>query len=84
MPKPSTHEEYLASLIPPSAAAGVDRRVFMKGALGSAAALSLPALLAACGGSDGPVPAAGGDQEGNRNGDVRVQPVRRRPEEGDR
>jgi multiple sugar transport system substrate-binding protein len=51
MPKPSTHEEYLASLIPPSMAAGVDRRVFMKGALGSAAALSLPALLAACGGS---------------------------------
>ena len=52
MPKPSTHEEYLASIIPPSMAAGVDRRVFMKGALGSAAALSLPALLAACGGSD--------------------------------
>jgi len=51
MPKPSTHDEYLASLIPPSMAAGVDRRVFMKGALGSAAALSLPALLAACGGS---------------------------------
>jgi multiple sugar transport system substrate-binding protein len=54
MPKPSTHEEYLASLIPPSAAAGVERRVFMKGALGSAAALSLPALLAACGGSSSP------------------------------
>jgi multiple sugar transport system substrate-binding protein len=53
MPKPSTHDEYLASLIPPSMAAGVDRRVFMKGALGSAAALSLPALLAACGGSSG-------------------------------
>jgi multiple sugar transport system substrate-binding protein len=51
MPKPSTHEEYLASLIPPSAAAGVGRRVFLKGAAGSAAALSLPALLAACGGS---------------------------------
>jgi multiple sugar transport system substrate-binding protein len=51
MPKPSTHEEYLASLVPPSMAAGVDRRVFMKGALGSAAALTLPALLAACGGS---------------------------------
>jgi multiple sugar transport system substrate-binding protein len=57
MPKPSTHEEYLASLIPPSVAATVDRRVFMKGALGSAAALSLPALLAACGGSS--TPAAG-------------------------
>jgi multiple sugar transport system substrate-binding protein len=53
MPKPSTHEEYLASLVPPSMAAGVDRRVFMKGALGSAAALTLPALLAACGGSSG-------------------------------
>jgi len=51
MPKPSTHEEYLASLIPPSAAAGVGRRGFLKGAAGSAAALSLPALLAACGGS---------------------------------
>jgi multiple sugar transport system substrate-binding protein len=53
MPKASTHEEYLASLVPPSMAAGVDRRVFMKGALGSAAALTLPALLAACGGSSG-------------------------------
>jgi multiple sugar transport system substrate-binding protein len=53
MPKPSTHEEYLASVVPPSMAAGVDRRVFMKGALGSAAALTLPALLAACGGSSG-------------------------------
>jgi multiple sugar transport system substrate-binding protein len=53
MPQPSTHEEYLASLVPPSMAAGVDRRVFMKGALGSAAALTLPALLAACGGSSG-------------------------------
>jgi multiple sugar transport system substrate-binding protein len=51
MSKPSTHEEYLASLIPPSMAAGVDRRRFLKGAVGSAAALSLPALLAGCSGS---------------------------------
>jgi multiple sugar transport system substrate-binding protein len=62
MPKPSTHDEYLASLIPPSMAAGVDRRVFMKGAIGSAAALSLPALLAACGGSSGE---ASGDKSGS-------------------
>jgi multiple sugar transport system substrate-binding protein len=53
MSKPSTHEEYLASLTPPSVAAGVGRRGFLKGAAGSAAALSLPALLSACGGSSG-------------------------------
>jgi multiple sugar transport system substrate-binding protein len=53
MPQPSTQEEYLATLIPPSAAAGVDRRFFLKSAVGSAAALSLPMLLSACGGSSG-------------------------------
>jgi multiple sugar transport system substrate-binding protein len=53
MPKPATQEEYLASLIPPSAAAGLDRRGFLKGAAMGAAALSLPSLLAACGGSSG-------------------------------
>ena len=70
MPKPSTHEEYLASLVPPSMAARVDRRVFMKGALGSAAALTLPALLTACGGSSGGAkPAAG---SGKASGTVTI------------
>jgi multiple sugar transport system substrate-binding protein len=65
MSKPSTHEEYLASLIPPSAAAGVDRRFFLKGAVGSAAALSLPALLSGCGGSS--TAAAGKKATGGSN-----------------
>jgi multiple sugar transport system substrate-binding protein len=51
MPKPATQEEYLASLIPTSMAAGVGRRGLLKGALGSGAALSLGGLLSACGGS---------------------------------
>ena len=51
MPRPASEAEYLASLIPPSVA-GVGRRGFLKGALGTGAALSLPALLAGCGGDD--------------------------------
>ena len=48
----TSEAHYLASLTPPSVAAGVGRRGFLKGALGAGAALSMPALLAACGGGD--------------------------------
>jgi multiple sugar transport system substrate-binding protein len=51
MSKPQTEAGYLAGLVPPSVV-GVDRRGFLKGALGTGAALSIPALLAACGGDD--------------------------------
>jgi multiple sugar transport system substrate-binding protein len=51
MSRPQTEAEYLARQVPPSAAATVlGRRTLFKGALGAGAALSLPALLAACGG----------------------------------
>ena len=52
MPKPQSEAHYLATLTPPSVAAGVGRRGFLKGALGTGAALSLPGVLAACGGDD--------------------------------
>ncbi|MGH2576928.1 MAG: ABC transporter substrate-binding protein, partial [Actinomycetota bacterium] len=52
MSKFESEAHYLASLTPPSVAAGVGRRGFLKGALGAGAALSMPALLAACGGDD--------------------------------
>jgi multiple sugar transport system substrate-binding protein len=52
MTRPQSEAEYLASLVPPSiAATQLGRRTLFKGAVGGAAALSLPALLAACGGS---------------------------------
>ncbi|MCW2760420.1 MAG: putative transporter periplasmic solute-binding protein [Marmoricola sp.] len=52
MPKPSTEADYLASMVPASAAATrVARRGFLKGALGAGALLSVP-LLGACGGDD--------------------------------
>ncbi len=55
MSKPQSEEHYLASMVPPSvratAGATVGRRGFLKGAAGAGVALSLPALLAACGGS---------------------------------
>jgi len=55
MSKPQTEEHYLANMVPPSvratAGAAVGRRGFLKGAAGAGVALSLPALLAACGGS---------------------------------
>ena len=70
MPKPSTHEEYLAALIPPSMAAGVNRRSVLKGALGSAAALSLPGLLSACGGSSSP--STGSKSSGKATGTVTI------------
>jgi hypothetical protein len=52
MPKSSTEAEYLASMVPASAAATrVARRGFLKGALGAGALLSVP-LLGACGGDN--------------------------------
>ena len=52
MPKPKSEAHYLATLTPPSVAAGVGRRGFLKGALGTGAVLSMPALLSACGGDE--------------------------------
>jgi multiple sugar transport system substrate-binding protein len=58
MPTFETEDHYLASLVPPSARvtsaftnARLARRGFLKGAAGTGAALTLPTLLAACGGS---------------------------------
>ena len=52
MTRPQSEAEYLASLVPPSVAATqLGRRTLFKGAVGGAAALSLPSLLAACGSS---------------------------------
>ncbi len=58
MPTFETEDHYLASLVPPSARvtsaftnARLGRRGFLKGAAGTGAALTLPTLLAACGGS---------------------------------
>jgi multiple sugar transport system substrate-binding protein len=66
MSRPRSESEYLASLIPPSAAAGLSRRGFLKGTLGAGAALSLSGLLAACG---------GGDDEGGGGGGSASQEV---------
>jgi multiple sugar transport system substrate-binding protein len=58
MPTFETEDHYLASLVPPSARvtsaftnARLGRRGFLKGAAGAGAALTLPTLLSACGGS---------------------------------
>lgn len=54
MSRPQTEAEYLARLVPPSVAGTrVGRRSLFKGALGAGAALTLPGLLAACGGDEG-------------------------------
>jgi multiple sugar transport system substrate-binding protein len=54
MSRPRSESEYLARLIPPSAAVGgLSRRGFLKGTLGAGAAVSLSSILAACGGGDG-------------------------------
>ncbi len=53
MSRPQSEAEYLARLVPTSAAASpMRRRSVLKGALGTGAALGAPALLAACGGGD--------------------------------
>jgi multiple sugar transport system substrate-binding protein len=66
MSRPRSESEYLASLTPPSVAAGLSRRGFLKGTLGAGAALSLSGLLAACG---------GGDDEGGGGGGSASQEV---------
>jgi multiple sugar transport system substrate-binding protein len=52
MSRPRSESEFLASLVPPSAAAGISRRGFLRGTLGAGAAVSLSSLLAACGGGN--------------------------------
>jgi multiple sugar transport system substrate-binding protein len=55
MTRPQSESEYLARMVPPSVAAlGVSRRSLLKTALGAAAVVGAPSLLAACGGSDTP------------------------------
>src|SRR6476646_7244198 len=52
MVRPQSEAEYLARLVPPSAAAtGFGRRTLLQGVLTSGTALSVGGLLAACGGS---------------------------------
>lgn len=52
MSRPQSEAEYLARLVPPSmSATSLGRRSMLKGSLGAGAALGLPAVLAACGGS---------------------------------
>ena len=66
MSRPSTEAQYLASLVPPSAAAtGFGRRSLLRGALAGAGFLGASGLLAACGssGSSGSSGGAGGGTE---------------------
>jgi multiple sugar transport system substrate-binding protein len=63
MSRPPSESEYLARLIPPSAAAGISRRGFLRGTLGAGAAVSLSSLLAACGGGNDN---KGGGSSGNK------------------
>jgi multiple sugar transport system substrate-binding protein len=63
MPRPQSEAEYLARLVPPSAAAsGFGRRTLLKGTLASGAALSAAGLLAACGSSSGGGGGGGGSK----------------------
>ena len=60
MSRPQSEAEYLARLVPTSVAAvSASRRSMLKGALGAGAALSLPAALAACGGTSSGAAAGG-------------------------
>ncbi|MFL6065125.1 MAG: ABC transporter substrate-binding protein, partial [Friedmanniella sp.] len=53
MSRPQSESDYLASLVPPSVAAlGLSRRSLLKTALGAAAVVGAPGLLAACSGGD--------------------------------
>ena len=57
MSRPESETEYLARLVPPSAAAlGVSRRSILKTALGAAAVVGAPGLLAGCGGDSSESP----------------------------
>jgi multiple sugar transport system substrate-binding protein len=48
MARPTTRDQYLASIVPNSVR-GVDRRSLLRGSVGAAALLGVPALLSACG-----------------------------------
>src|SRR6476619_3231444 len=52
MSRPTTQDEYLASLVPASVR-GVSRRTLLRGALGAGTLLAAPTLLSACGGDSG-------------------------------
>ena len=52
MSRPTTSDEYLASLVPASVR-GVSRRTLLRGALGAGTLLATPTLLSACGGDSG-------------------------------
>src|SRR6478672_3920463 len=58
MARPSTEAEYLARMVP-SSAAGVSRRYVLRGALGAGALLAAPPLLASCS-SSSPSGSSGG------------------------
>jgi len=58
MARPSTEAEYLARMVP-SSAAGVSRRSVLRGALGAGALLAAPPLLASCS-SSSPSGSSGG------------------------
>ena len=66
MSRPQSEAEYLARMVPTSVAAtSLNRRTLFKGAVGGAAALSIPGLLAACGSSSsGGAAASGGSAKG--------------------
>ena len=54
MSRPATEAQFLARMMPPSAAAtGLSRRAMLRGAVGGAALLGATGLLAACGGGGG-------------------------------
>ena len=65
MSRPATEAQYLAQLMPPSAAAtGLSRRAILRGTLGGAALLGATGLLAACGGGGGGAAAPAGPATG--------------------
>jgi len=60
MSRPATEAQFLARMMPPSAAAtGLSRRAMLRGTLGGAALLGATGLLAACGGGGGAAAPAG-------------------------
>ena len=62
MPRPRTHAEHLAQMVPPSVAAirSLRRRSFLRAAALGGTALGAPSLLAACGGDSGGSGGGGG------------------------
>jgi multiple sugar transport system substrate-binding protein len=65
MSRPQSQSEYLARLVPPSdAALSVSRRSLLRTALGAAAVVGTPGLLAACGGGGDAAPGTGSSSGG--------------------